>query len=416
MKLRYRLCLGLAVAAVLSVSGLSGKNKSGKKGHSDKTPVHLIGIIQIPGNPVTSSDIVWVDAPTNRLFFAERANFAVDILDVKKNAFVGRVTGFAGPNALIPPPPNGQGPNGVFVAGDKLWAGDGNSTLRVADVNPTSPNYLKITHSISTALPECDTATSHHCDRVDEIGYDPADHITLASNNQPNSATAPFGRIDPYASFVDAKTYKVLGHVTFTGATGIEQPLWVPALHRFLLTVVGYKDKGGSNRGFGEIAIINAKTMKVEKNYSPGDCRTSGEVLGTNNHLLVSCGRAVIVNVLTGQVENRIAQIGGGDEVWFNSGDGLFYVTAGDSSAPPVPSLGLIDAETGTWLQNVPNPGARQAVGLPSNKHVFTPIVMTAAQIANPDTDHTACAQFGVKGHGCVAVFAHAGEGEEKVK
>ena len=157
----------------------------------------------------------------------------------------------------------------------------------------------------------------------------------------------------------------------------------------------------------GEIAIINPKTMMIEKTYSPGDCRTSGEVLGSGNHLLVSCGKPVILDALTGSVVTRIEQIGGGDEVWYNPGDDLFYVEAGDTSKPPVPSLGLIDAKTGMWLQNVPNPGGRQAVGLPSSNHIFTPVLVTAAQVANPDMDHTACAQFGVKGHGCIAVFAH---------
>jgi hypothetical protein len=405
--------MGLTLA-IVSAGALSGRApaspaKPAKKdsAHPSRTPVHLTGIIQIPGNPLTSSDIVWLDATTKRFYFSERANFAVDVVDVDKGVFLGRVTGFAGANAQTPPPPNGQGPNGVFVAGKQLWAGDGNSTLRVADVDPASPNYLKIVHSIDTSLPECDAPGSHHCDRVDEIGYDPADRITLASNNQPNSPVAPFGRVDPYATFVDAKTFQVLGHVAFPGATGIEQPLWIPALRRFFLTVVGYNNGGGSNHGFGEIAVINPKTMMVEKNYAPGDCRTSGEVLGPDNRLLVSCGRPVILNALTGEVENRIMQIGGGDEVWYNPGDDLFYVVAGDTSKPPVPSLGLIDAKTGMWLQNVANPGGRQAAGLPSNNHIFTPVLVTAAQVANPDSDRTACAQFGVQGHGCIAVFAH---------
>ena len=57
--------------------------------------------------------------------------------------------------------------------------------MRVADVDPNSPNYLKIIQSVSTALPECGS----HCDRADEIGYDPADHIILVANNQPLTAT-----------------------------------------------------------------------------------------------------------------------------------------------------------------------------------------------------------------------------------
>ena len=49
---------------------------------------------------------------------------------------------------------NGPGPNGVLVTPNrKVWAGDGNSTVRVADVDPDSPNYLNIIGSISTTLP-----------------------------------------------------------------------------------------------------------------------------------------------------------------------------------------------------------------------------------------------------------------------
>ncbi len=361
---------GLALT-LLGAGALLGRAPKAAAAHPSRTPVKLTGIIQVPGNPLVSSDIVWVDAASKRLFFAERANFAVDVVDVEKGEFVGRVTGFAGANGQTPPPPNGQGPNGVFSAGKQLWAGDGNSTLRVADLDPKSPNYLKITHSINTSLPECDTANSHHCDRVDEIGYDAEDKITLASNNQPSAPVAPFGRVDPYATFVSAKTFKVLGHVMFPGATGIEQPLWIPALHRFFLTVVGYNNGGGSNHGFGEIAIINPKTMMIEKTYSPGDCRTSGEVLGSGNHLLVSCGKPVILDALTGSVVTRIEQIGGGDEVWYNPGDDLFYVEAGDTSKPPVPSLGLIDAKTGMWLQNVPNPGGPPGRGAAQHQSYF---------------------------------------------
>lgn len=402
-----KLLLGWIVVGLLGLSAALAAAPRGNAPHPSRAPFTLTGIIQIPGNPLVSSDIVWVDPATSRMYFAERANFAVDIVDGEHNIFIGRVTGFAGANNATPPPPNGQGPNGVFVESKRLWAGDGNSTLQVADVDPASPKYLKVIHSISTAIPECDAPESHHCDRVDEIGYDPVDHITLASNNQPNAAAAPHERIDPYATFVDGKTFKVLGHVTFTGATGIEQPMWVPTLHRFFLTVVGYNNNGGSNRGFGEVAVINPKTMKVEKNYAPGDCRTSGEALGSANHVIISCGKPVIMNALTGQVETRIMQIGGGDEVWYNPGDDLFLVSAGDTSTPPVPSVGVIDAKTGMWLQNIPNPGGRQAVAIPSNNHILTPVLMTPVLVANPANDHTACAKFGVQGHGCVAVFEH---------
>ena len=71
-------------------------------------------------------------------------------------------------------------------------------------------------------------------------------------------------------------------------------------------------------------------------------------------------------------------------------------------------SLGVLDAQTGAWLQNVPNPGGRQAVALAENNHIFTPVQVTAAIIKDPSTENTTCAQFGFKGTGCIAVFVHS--------
>src|SRR5947209_11567341 len=145
--------------------------------HNAKTPVGLVGVIPVPGNPITSADIAWVDPGTERYYFADRSNFGVDIIDAESNFFVGRVGGMAGPlpsggrTALT----NGPGPNGVLVTPNRhLWAGDGNSLAQVADVDPNSPSYLQILHpgGISTANATCDdgTATGKYCGRADELG------------------------------------------------------------------------------------------------------------------------------------------------------------------------------------------------------------------------------------------------------
>jgi len=239
-------------------------------------PIRLVGIIPIPGNPLVTSDIIWVDRATRRLYVADRSNFGIDIFDALKNTFVGRITGFAGPELsrgdpfanTTTSPPNGEGPSGVLVTPDKkVWAGEGDSTVKVADVDPASPNYLKIVRSIGTAIPECGS----HCDRADEIAYDSVDHIVIVANNQPLTAapTTPPARGNPFATFINADTYRVLGHVTFEGATGLEQPLWVPEQRRFLISVPGYRDNGGSNGEFGTLAVIDPKSMTVEKSLNP---------------------------------------------------------------------------------------------------------------------------------------------------
>src|SRR5438309_4663223 len=220
MAFKTTACGSLLLAFIMTL-GIAGQpaQKHDAHGPNAKGPVKLIGVIAIPGNPILSSDIAWVDSGTKRFYLADRSNFGIDIIDAESNLFVGRITGFAGPGNATPPPPNGQGPNGVLVTpGKKVWAGDGNSTVQVGDVDSGSPNYLKIIQSISTAIPECGS----HCDRADEIGYDDADRLILVANNQPLTANAtnPPTRSNPYATFVSADNYQLLGHVTFEGATG----------------------------------------------------------------------------------------------------------------------------------------------------------------------------------------------------
>src|SRR5262249_3151741 len=303
-------------------------------------------------NPITSADIAWVDSGTERYYFADRSNFGIDIIDAEKNLFVARVSGMAGPlpSGGGTAAPNGPGPNGVLVTPNRPpWAGDGNSTVQVADRDPNSPNYLHILQSISTAIPACDAPHAHYCGRADELGYDPKHHIILIANNAPLSVDAGHAPIDPYATFISADSpYSVLGYITFAGAGGLEQPLWDAEIGRFLLTVPGKLGSGGVVLTPASIAVIHPTRMVVEKSYSL-DCQaltgttsvsTTGIALGAFQHLLVSaCGRPIILDALNGHVINVVTQVGGGDEVWHNPGDGRFYVTGPDTSTPPVQSL-----------------------------------------------------------------------------
>lgn len=390
-----------------------------------KTPVRLSGVITVPGNPITSADIAWVDPGTERYYLADRSNFGVDIIDAETDLFVGRVTGMAGPlpSGGGTATSNGPGPNGVVVTPNHhLWAGDGNSTVQVADVNPDSPNYLSIIGSVSTATPACDSATAHYCGRADELGYDPRHHLLLVANNAPLSTAAPHAAIDPYATFISTDPpFVALGHISFAGAGGLEQPLWDPGLRRFLLTVPG-KITGGVVVTKPSVAVINPKSMMVEKTFV-FDCQalagvtnasTTGIALGPFQHVLVSaCGRPIIFSAANGHVFNVIKQVGGGDEVWHNPGDGNFYVTGPDTSTPPVQSLGVIDAETSMWLQNVPDVRGKNPAAFAENNRIFTVVQINAAIVANPATDNSTCAQFGFKGTGCIAIFTHADDDDD---
>src|SRR6266446_3537186 len=108
---RFLPCLGIAAlviacetpqpsaprpALALDQSASSGTGAcGGGGGERDKrranTPVALTCVITVPGNPIASSDIAWVDRATERYYVADRSNSGVDIIDAEHDVFVGRV-------------------------------------------------------------------------------------------------------------------------------------------------------------------------------------------------------------------------------------------------------------------------------------------------------------------------------------
>jgi len=335
-----------------------------------QTAVNLIGVIAVPGAPLASFDITWTDQVRGRWYLADRSNRSVDIFDAVNDVYVGRVTGFVGPNPQV----NGPGPNGVVVTPDnQLWVGDGNSLVQAVDLNLDPPRIIR---TISTG--------GQGDGRADEIGYDPLEHIILVANN----AASP-----PFVSFISADTYAVLSKLRFPDASGIEQPVWDSQIHRFLLTVQAAPNS--------YVAVIDPTKMTVTKKYSLSGCGATGLALGPFQRLLVSCGKPIIMNAIDGHNIATITQVNGGDEIWYNGGDGRLYVTSTDTAGVTV--LGVIDVETGSWLQNVPVLRGRNPTAFEGNNHIFVPVAAPAAGV----TDTSVCASFGLKDTGCIAVFSH---------
>ena len=429
------LLLGIAIAFSPTLRANHDRDDRDRDHHErdNDSPMTLIGVIGIPGNPISSTDIAWVDQATERLYFTDRGNGpvdtcpltpgakihgAVDLVDAENDLYIGRITTgtvggkavcFAGANSANR---NLGGPNGVVNGANlTVWAGDGDDSLKVGDVNPNSKTYLQIIDSISLSNRSAVSMCGATCQRTDEVGYDPEDHIVMAATDAPVS-------IPPYASFVNADTHALIGQINFaaqglgTGG-GLEQPLWIPALHRFFMTL-----PTTTPSGFGKIAIVDPRGPNPHVtgviDLAQYKCNGTGEALGDDDHVLVSCGSFPLVIALNGaQIGPGVTQVGGGDEVNFNPGDGNFVVSSniGGNSANPV-VLGVIDSDSGRWLQNTPlpnglQPGAVRAGNLAAfgeNSHVFV-IVHPATP---PATD--VCANVGFVGTGCVAVFAHVGE------
>ncbi len=312
----------------------------------------------------------------------------MDIIDAENDTFVNRVLGFTGVNATL-----GNGPDGVLVTpGRKLWAGDGNATVQVADVDPGSPNYLHIIKSVNVGIAAC----GKNCNRADELGFDPKDHMILAAIDRPRSATDATKRIAPYAALIDANApyddVRIVPIPDIVPSGGLEQPLWDGELGVFFLTVPQVNTPKGV---MGEIALINPNTNPpvVENAYLTGSCGPSGIVLAPFQRLVVECGGDIVfMNAHAGKIISTIKNVPA-DELWFNPGDDLVYAANNDVNA-----LNVINPETRTLIQTIPDVGGRNQAAFAENNHVFTPV-----RTGSGDQ----CSQFGFPGVACVAVFAH---------
>ena len=131
-----------------------------------------------------------------------------------------------------------------------------------------------------------------------------------------------------------------------------------------------------------------------------------------NNHRILGnnlwgqlCGRPVRMNARTGEVLNVVTQVSTGDESWMNRSERnvpTFLVTGNDlrTGLPTTgqASLGIVNARTGEWLQNVVNIAGASPSAFAETDEIFTRALFAAA------TDATnRCV---VKGRGCVVVFA----------
>src|SRR4029077_5434355 len=126
-------------------------------------------------------------------YFADRSNSGIDVIDTHSLKFKRTIGGFVGVVLNLPPNCGGMGqpacntvnnnlsgPDGVESHGRWLYAGDGNSTLKVIDLN--APNATAIKQIISTG----------GSTRLDEMALTTARKLLLPANN---AEAPPFGTL-----------------------------------------------------------------------------------------------------------------------------------------------------------------------------------------------------------------------------
>jgi len=335
------------------------------------TKLKQIGTISNPAGPIDGFDISFVDQKTQRYYLADRSNKSVDVFDAKTDKFIGGVPGFIGVTMKNGKPDNDtSGPDGVVVIGNQVWAGDGDSTIKIIDLKT-----MKIVETINTGGKT----------RVDEMAYDPKDGVFIGVNN----AEDP-----PFATLISTKKgHKVIAKIPFEDATdGAEQPAYNPADGMFYVSIPELKKDAKKNA----VAVINPKTGKLDRMIPVDNCHPNGLAFGPGGNFALGCtadGKEMpaiitIMNYKTGKVVKEVPEIGAADMVSYNPKTGQYYT--GSRGMPGGPVLGIIDAKTNTLVDKVAikggNPHSVDANH--ANGHVYMP-----AGSANG-------------GCGCVMVFA----------
>ena len=328
-----------------------------------------IGTLEIPGAPLQSFDIGFVNAD-GIYALADRSNRGLDFFASATGRFLFRATGFKGYSAAGGS--DASGPNGVVAVGrHEFWAGDADSTVKAVDLRTKT-----VIANIATGGKK----------RADELAYDPRDQVLIAINN----ADDP-----PFVTFISTRTRKVLGRLQLQRASdGAEQPVWNPASGLVYLSIPALD--GAKSQG--AVAVIDPRTHRLVKLMPVADCMPAGLALGPHDDLLLGCSddavqsgfpaRSLIMNAASGKIVASIP-VGGSDEVWSDLAAGRYYLAAVANTGGPV--LGVADSMTNRWIGNLATGlHAHSVAADAASGKIFVPIAAGS---------RTSCPR------GCIAVF-----------
>jgi len=452
MTTRSRLlaCLSSAIAAMSLAA--TGANAACMFTPPLTTETKCVTAIAIPGNPLRSFDISFVNEKRSEYYFADRSNAAVQVIDIKTLTWKRSLGGFVGVVLGSPnPPPHGtvnnnkSGPDGVANHGRWLYAGDGDSTLKVFDLE--APPELALKQVVPTG------GTT----RVDEMALTSNGKLILAANNaeDPPFATLMVANGNAAKSHVSIITKISVSNTIMPAGAGlsIEQPAWDPGTKRFYTSLpVIANNPPGCNFGQlpgditcdGGVLVVDPKTVtKPTATYGAFDpttrtgvialhaCGPNGSTVGPNENILLGCTPqnnpsdviTLVLNAVS-RVQTPIVHITGSDEVWFNEGDNRYYTGSNrDCTVPgsPCPKasqqtavLGVIDAATNKLIEKVPQSSNSHSVAADAkNNFIFVPEAAPASVVGSGGDTTTVGQGICGTSNGCVGVFQHKVKGKE---
>src|SRR3989449_2798855 len=434
MSARLSSASALLGAVSLAASGAAFGACTGP-GAPSNTETKCLTAVQIPGNPLRSYDISWVNPHRAEYYLADRSNAGIDIIDTHHLTFKRRLSGFVGIvlNSTGTAVNNDKsGPDGVVTHGRWLYAGDGDSTLKVFDLD--GPGAL--------AQPPLNTGGKF---RVDEIALTTDGELLLTVNNaeDPPYANLFAANGDRNHSSVREITKITISATAFPGTPGIEQPTWDPKTKRFYVSVPILGKPGGCGTATcdGGLMVIDPANVTpgtmVLGAFDPAtnagvvqlsDCGPNGATVGPHDNLLLGCTPAnnpsnsstLVINATTKHF-SHVNGIVGSDEVWFNKGDGRYYTGSNRNCKTTAPCataatqaavLGVIDG-TSVLIETVPQSSGSHSVAADSKRNLIFVPQSAPVRIVGAGGDTTAVGE-GICGstNGCVAVYVHHVDGD----
>ena len=412
----------LVCVVLLAISATLSAQCKGP-GAPTNTETRCVTAISVGPNALTSFDISWVDPERGLYFLGDRSNKGVDIISTTTNSLIGRAGGFVGivlKNGAVDN--NHSGPDGVVSHGRWLFAGDGDSTLKVFDIsNPANP-VLRQTISTGGST------------RLDEMALSTDGTLLLTVNNaeDPPYATLfvvePGDLMNPVSSSSARKIEAPSTAVPPGFGLSIEQPAWdeehsgdsgknedsrghtglfyvsIPTIANNP-TGCNYGQLSGPISCSGGLLIINpADSNPADLKVVPlNECGPNGLTVGPHDNLLAGCTprndptntSELVINADSFHYAN-IGGVTGADEVWFDSGDNRYYTASSANIGGPV--LGVINAITNLLVETIPQSGGSHSVAADSRRN-FIYVPQTAG--AAGTTSAGICGATA----GCVAVY-----------
>jgi hypothetical protein len=413
-------------------------------GAPTNTQTKCLTAVQIPGNPLRSFDISWVNPDRAEYYLGDRSNAGIDIIDTHTLKFKRTIGGFIGivNNANGTVNNNVSGPDGVVSHGRWLYAGDGDSTLHVIDLNAPTASATKT--KISTGGKT----------RVDEMALTTDGNLLLAANNAEDPPFGTLFRANGDSPTNTMSSTSIITKITIDAAImppgfglSIEQPAWDPKTKRFYTSIpVIANNPAGCNYGQlagditcdGGMLVTDPTALStptaVQGAFNPATntgvvplhaCGPNGATVGPHDNLLLGCTpqnnpsniTTLVINAKTKNYAN-IGLITGSDEVWYNKGDNRYYLGASRNCTIPgticknvpaaqTPALGVVDG-TSVLIETIPQSRASHSVAADSeNNRIFVPQVAPVAVVGSGGDDTGVGAGICGGNNGCVAVYQH---------